>query len=46
MRSTVVAELRQAIEDAVYGNLDKSNSKMFGMGYTSADVIEEKIIVE
>ena len=35
MRSAVVAELRQAIEDTVQGNLDKSNSKLFGMGYTS-----------
>ena len=34
MRSAVVAELRQAIEDTVHGNLDKSNSKLFGMGYT------------
>ena len=35
MMSAVVAELRQAIEDTVHGNLDKSNSKLFGMGYTS-----------
>ena len=34
MMSAVVAELRQAIEDTVHGNLDKSNSKLFGMGYT------------
>ena len=29
------SDLRQAIEDTVHGNLDKSNSKLFGMGYTS-----------
>ena len=34
MRSAGVAELRQAIEDAVHGNLGKSNRKLFGMGYT------------
>ena len=39
MRSAVVAELRQAIEDTVHGNLDKSNSKLFGMGYTREELL-------
>ena len=43
MRSAVVAELRQAIEDTVHGNLDKSNSKLFGMGYTSQLIIDSLI---
>ena len=46
MRSAVVAELRQAIEDTVQGNLDKSNSKLFGMGYTSVRPRSQKIISE